>query len=71
MSLYETDDDVGATGFAAMGFGEHVVCLAYPGRRAVYLNPDGTYHQRRFTDPTDYPTFLGLLSVMNWRIRHE
>lgn len=43
----------------------------YPGRRAVYLSADGTFRQHRFTDPSDYPTFLGLLTVTNWRSRHE
>jgi hypothetical protein len=43
----------------------------YPARRAVYLKADGTYHQRRFIEPSDYPTFLGLVSVAQWRAKHE
>lgn len=43
----------------------------YPGRRAVYLNADGTYRQRKFTDPQDYPTFVALLTLANWRQNHE
>lgn len=43
----------------------------YPSRRAVYLKPDGTYRMRRFTDPTDYQTFVALVTLTNWRIRHE
>jgi hypothetical protein len=43
----------------------------YPSRRAVYLSADGTYRLHRFTDPADHPTFLGLLSVSQWRAKHE
>jgi hypothetical protein len=43
----------------------------YKKRRAIYLDPDGRYPKvRPFTDIGDYPTFVGLLAIYNWRRKH-
>ncbi|MGE0799914.1 MAG: hypothetical protein AB7G13_11655 [Lautropia sp.] len=39
-------------------------------RAALRLLPDGTYRLGRYSDPADWPTFLGLLAVHNWKQRH-
>lgn len=39
-------------------------------RAALRLKPDGTYQLGRFSDSADWPTFLGLLAVHNWKKRH-
>jgi hypothetical protein len=43
----------------------------YPKRRGFYLRPDGTYLNIPYNDSTDYATFAALLTLTNWRKRHE
>jgi hypothetical protein len=39
-------------------------------RYALGLRPDGTYRLQEFTDPTDFPCFVSLLTTYNWRLKH-
>ena len=39
----------------------------YPQRRAVYLHDDSRYEAPKFTKTSDYPTFIGLLNLHQWR----
>lgn len=39
-------------------------------RGGLNLRPDGTYRLHPCTDPTDWPTFVSLLTLHNWRQRH-
>lgn len=39
-------------------------------RAAVQLKKDGTYRVVQFSDPHDWPTFLGLLTTHKWRMKH-
>lgn len=36
-------------------------------RGAVQLKPDGTYRLQEYTSRSDWPTFLSLLTIYNWR----
>lgn len=40
-------------------------------RIAVQLKADGTYTAKPYTDPTDWPVFMSLLTVRNWCARHN
>jgi len=40
-------------------------------RMAVQLRPDGTYHAKTYTDPSDWPVFASLLTLRSWCARHE
>lgn len=43
-----------------------------PARRgALQLFPDGTYKLHEFTDSSDYPVFLSLLTVQRFKERHS
>lgn len=39
-------------------------------RYSVQLKPDGTYKLHEYNDPTDWPTFVSLLTVRNWTEKH-
>ncbi|TAM15932.1 MAG: hypothetical protein EPN65_16595 [Pandoraea sp.] len=39
-------------------------------RYALGLRPDGTYRLTPYTDPGDWPAFLALLTLRNWRAKH-
>lgn len=39
-------------------------------RAAVQLCPDGTYRLRFYEESMDWPTFLSLLTLHNWRKKH-
>lgn len=39
-------------------------------RFAVQLKPNGTYTMREFKDSSDYPVFVSLLTIHNWKTRH-
>lgn len=39
-------------------------------RYALGLRPDGTYRMVPYADPSDYPAFLSLLTIRNWRIKN-
>jgi len=39
-------------------------------RIAVQLKADGTYTAKEYTDPTDWPVFVSLLTLRNWCQRH-
>lgn len=39
-------------------------------RGTVRLRPDGTYKFDQWTDPSDWPTFVSLLTLNNWRNKH-
>lgn len=39
-------------------------------RAAVQLKGDGTYSFRQFTDPTDWPVFVSLLTLNTWKRKH-
>jgi hypothetical protein len=39
----------------------------YPKRSAIYLFPDGRYERVPYTKASDYPTFLSMLNLTNWR----
>lgn len=40
-------------------------------RLALQLKPDGTYFERWFADPKDWPVFLAFLTCMNWKEIHK
>jgi len=40
-------------------------------RGAVQLKPDGTYRLQEYKSKTDWPTFLSLLTIFNWRKSNE
>lgn len=43
-----------------------------PARRgALQLFPDGTYKLHEFTDPSDFPVFLSMLTVQRFKERHS
>lgn len=44
--------------------------LANHKRGALQLKPDGSYRLIEFKDPADWPTFLSLLTIFNWRKKH-
>lgn len=37
-------------------------------RYTIHLHKDGTYTPQRWDDPSDWPVFLSMLSVHNWKI---
>lgn len=39
-------------------------------RGTVRLRPDGTYKFDTWTDPMDWPTFVSLITLINWRNKH-
>lgn len=39
-------------------------------RSAVQLCPDGTYRYRLYRDPMDWPAFVSLKTLQNWRTKH-
>lgn len=39
-------------------------------RYALGLRPDGTYRLEPYIDPADWPTFLSLLTIHNWKAKH-
>lgn len=39
-------------------------------RGALRLAKDGTYDLKRYADPTDWPTFLSLITLKNWIARN-
>lgn len=39
-------------------------------RAAVQLKPDGSYRFQEYTSPADWPTFISLINVTNWRKTH-
>lgn len=57
------------TGLQTAAYAE--LCQDRSSRRgAVQLTDDGNYRLHEFTDPADWPTFLSLLTVHNWRKNH-
>lgn len=42
----------------------------YTDRAAVQLCADGTYRYQVYSDPTDWPVFVSLLSIHNWRKKY-
>lgn len=40
-------------------------------RYALHLKPDGTYELHPFKERTDFNVFLSLLSLFNWKRRHN
>jgi hypothetical protein len=40
-------------------------------RYGLQLRPDGTYRFQRYSDPQDWALFVSLLSLHNWRARHN
>lgn len=40
-------------------------------RMAVQLKGDGTYSKKVYTDPTDWPVFVSLLTLRTWCARHS
>ena len=38
---------------------------------AVQLRGDGIYKYKAYKDPHDWPTFVSLLTIHNWRKKHE
>lgn len=45
---------------------------ARPDKRfGLKLQPNGEYRLEEFADPEDFGTFLGCLSILNWRLKHE
>lgn len=40
-------------------------------RYAVQLKPNGTYVLQQYSSSDDWPCFLGLLSVANWKAKHK
>lgn len=40
-------------------------------RAAIQLRDDGRYRLREFTDPADWPCFLSLLTIHNWKQKHD
>ena len=39
-------------------------------RYALGLRPDGTYRMVPYKDPLDFPAFLSLLTLRNWRLKN-
>lgn len=40
-------------------------------RATVHLRPDGTYHLRQWTDPSDWPAFVSLVTLHNIAEKHR
>lgn len=40
-------------------------------RYGLQLRPDGTYRLEKYSDPTDWPTFLSLINVHRWKQKHN
>lgn len=40
-------------------------------RLALQLKPDGTYREKFFDDPKDWPVFLAFLTTKNWKELHK
>jgi hypothetical protein len=40
-------------------------------RVAVQLKPDGSYTAKVYDDPSDWPTFVSLLTLRNWCAKHN
>lgn len=41
------------------------------GRYAVKLEPSGKYKLKQYSDPRDYATFVALLTLKNWKMKHD